>query len=177
MSFHMSILLSTTRNTSRAKRLRPFQAGLARNFQAAQRVLGNIQPERLEAGAHLHVHEILHKKALAQPMSSARSPLSRRIMSDRILGDTNSAASIAMIAVSVTVRSIEIELSVLARGGNDLETLRLGALTLRFPRGSLFSKFTSPLNAPAPVTGSCATHRLQAPISQPDLTCRFRFGK
>src|SRR6185295_18863772 len=100
----------------------PHHLGLA----VRERVFGDVETERLQAGAHFH--QVFHQKALgAADVEHAVARLQAEVAND-VLGDRNPAAVVAIAAVAHVPRSVEITLAVLA-GDRDVPG-RLGLVTL-----------------------------------------------
>src|SRR5262249_35798531 len=90
-----------------------------------QRILRDIEAEGLEAGTDLD--QILDQEALAAAhVEHAVAGLEIEVL-HHILGDRNPSTVVAISAIAVFTRPIEIELAILARDRDDFVGLRLGA--------------------------------------------------
>src|SRR5262245_28960383 len=90
-----------------------------------QRIFGDVEAEGLEAGADLD--QVLDQEALAAAdVEYAIAGLEIEVL-HHILGDRNPSPVVAVSAIAVFARPIEIEFAILARDRNDFVGLRLGA--------------------------------------------------
>src|SRR5262249_14566924 len=90
-----------------------------------QRIFRDVEAEGLEAGTDLD--QVLDQEALAT--AHVEHPIAGLEIKElhHILGDRNPSTAVALSAIAVCARPIELELAILARDRDDLVGLCLGA--------------------------------------------------